>query len=618
MNVETEARVNVETEARVNSERALGEFVVALADGLVAGGVRHVCLCPGSRSTPIAIAVHRHPALQTWIHLDERSCAYFALGLAKVRREPVAIVCTSGTAALNFAPAVAEAALSGLPLVVLTADRPAELRGVGANQTVDQVNLFGSHAKSFAELPVPAPGASSAAVARHWGQRAPVLALAGPAGPVHLNLPFREPLIPQLPDPPAADRAATAPQRPGPPPRREPSPGDIAALAPLLASHPRGIIVAGPSHAPESSQAITGLAALLGYPILADPLSQLRRGPHDRSHVIDSYDAFLRGPIVPALQPDVVLRTGATPTSKALGRFLAGLADAEQIVVAPPGRWNDPDLRATRSLDADPVAVFRRLIDALASDFRSGASRSGASPAAGPPLTGPRPDPGWLDVWRRRDQIAAAALDAAFDAGAAADALSEPGAIRELIDALPADATLVAGNSLPIRDVESVLRGADGPLHVFANRGASGIDGVVSTALGIAAGRSQAPLALVIGDLSLYHDMNGLIAAGRFGLDATIVVLNNDGGGIFSLLPQAQRVPEFETLFGTPHGLDFEHAAAQYGLGYARPQSRDAYRAALDDSLARPGVQLIELRSDRAANAALHRDAWDRVREALG
>ncbi len=568
-------------------ERALGLFVAALADGLVAGGVRDVCLCPGSRSTPIAVAVQRHPALRTWIHLDERSCAYFALGLAQGGDAPVALLCTSGSAALNFAPAVAEAATAGLPLVVLTADRPPELRGVGANQTVDQPRLYGGHAKAFAEAPLPVPGDAAAGAARHWGRRAPVLATAAPAGPVHLNLPFREPLIPDLPPP-----AVLAPDRTGPPPRVEPAAGDVAALASLVGERRRGLIVAGPQHAPDSVQAITGLAAALGYPILADPLSQLRRGPHDRSHVIAGYDAMLRAPAGPDLRPEVVLRVGRTPTSKALGTFLAGLVDAEQVVIAEPGRWNDPDLRATRSLDADPTAVCRRLLGALA-----------APPAS---------DAAWLAAWRERERRACAAVDAGLGEG-----LTEPGAIHDLIDALPPGAAIVAGNSMPIRDLDTVLRPGPAPLHVYGNRGASGIDGVVSTALGIAAARPETPLALVLVDLSAYHDMNGLLAAGRFGLAATIVVLNNDGGGIFSMLPQASRVPEFEPLFGTRHGLRFEHAAAQYGLGYAHPGTPQAYREALADSLARDGAQLIEVTTERAANAALHEAIWRRVRDAL-
>ncbi|MCY3918762.1 MAG: 2-succinyl-5-enolpyruvyl-6-hydroxy-3-cyclohexene-1-carboxylic-acid synthase [Chloroflexi bacterium] len=569
------------------AERALGLFAAALADGLVAGGVRDVCLCPGSRSTPVAVAVQRHPALRTWIHLDERSCAYFALGLAQARQAPVALLCTSGTAALNFAPAVAEAATAGLPLVVLTADRPPELRGVGANQTVDQLRPYGGHAKAFAELPLPVAGDAAAGAARHWGRRAPVLATAAPAGPVQLNLPFREPLIPDLPAP-----AVLTPDREGPPPRVEPAPGDVGALASLVGERRRGLIVAGPGHAPDGVQAITGLAAALGYPILADPLSQLRRGPHDRSHVIAGYDAMLRAPAGPDLRPEVVLRVGRTPTSKALGAFLAGLTDAEQVVIAEPGRWNDPDLVATRSIDADPTAVCRRLLEALAT------------------LAGP--DAAWLTAWRERERRACAAVDASL-----ADGLTEPGAIRSLIDALPPGAAVVAGNSMPIRDLDTVLRPGPEPLHVYGNRGASGIDGVVSTALGIAAARPGSPLALVLGDLSAYHDMNGLLAVRRFGLSATIVVLNNDGGGIFSMLPQASRVPEFEPLFGTPHGLRFEHAAAQYGLGYARPATPQAYREALADSLARDGAQLIEVTTERAANAALHEAMWGRVRDAL-
>ncbi|PZC48553.1 MAG: 2-succinyl-5-enolpyruvyl-6-hydroxy-3-cyclohexene-1-carboxylate synthase [Chloroflexi bacterium] len=569
---------------------ALGSFVGALADGLVAGGVREVCLCPGSRSTPVAIAVERHPSLRTWMHLDERSCGYFALGLARAQQRPVALLCTSGTAVVNFAPAVAEAAQSGVPLVVLSADRPPELRGVGANQTLDQTRLFGSHAKAFAELPVPSADAPGTGAARHWGQRAPGIAMAAPMGPVQLNLPFREPLIPALPAP-----EVMSAQRPGPPPRVEPAPGEIASLAGQLRALPRGLIVAGPQQSPDIVQAITGLAARLGYPILADPLSQLRRGPHDRSHVIASYDAMLRVPH-PDMEPEVVLRVGGTPTSKTLGQYLAGLKRAEQVVIAEPGGWNDPDLVARRSLDADPTAVCRRLREALG----GGEAGDGAV------------DGGWLRAWRERDAAAAVAVDEGIVEG-----LSEPATIAALIDALPPGATLVAGNSMPIRDVDTMLRAGPDALHVYANRGVSGIDGVVSTAFGAGAARPESTLALVLGDLSLYHDMNGLLAAGRFGLDATIVVLNNDGGGIFSLLPQATQVPEFESLFGTPHGMTFEHAAAQYGLDYVHAATAEEYREALAQSLRRPGTQLIEVTTDRVENAALHVEISRRVGEAL-
>ena len=306
--------------------------------------------------------------------------------------------------------------------------------------------------------------------------------------------------------------------------------------------------------------------------------------------MIAGYDALLRAPAGPGLRPDVLLRVGRTPTSKALGAFLAGLDGAEQVVLAEPGRWNDPDLRATRSLDADPTAVCRRLLEA----------------------TPPAADPAWLAAWRERERRACAAVDACLAGG-----LSEPGAVRALIDALPVGAAIVAGNSMPIRDLDTVLRSGPAPLHVYGNRGASGIDGVVSTALGIAAARPGSPLALVLGDLSAYHDMNGLLAVRRFGLAATIVVLNNDGGGIFSMLPQASRVPEFEPLFGTPHGLRFEHAAAQYGLGYAQPDTPEAYQEALADSLGRDDAQLIEVRTQRAENAALHEAMWRAVRDAL-
>ena len=571
----------------MTAPRALGAFTAALCEGLVAGGVRHVCLCPGSRSTPLVLAVARSPALQHWMHLDERSCSYFALGLAKATREPVAIICTSGTAALNFAPALAEASRAGVPLVALTADRPPELRAVGANQTVDQGDLFGRHAKRFIELPTPdASQPDLPRSARHWGLRAASEARTAPAGPVHLNLPFREPLIPEFPEDAGAAPGAAGARAPA-----APAPDEIERWLPLWHRGRRGLIVCGPQTDPAFAAAASRLAGALGYPLLADPLSQLRRGGHDRALVIDAYDALLRA-ARPTLRPELVLRLGGTPTSRSLARFLREAAPAEQLVVAGPGGWNDPDLQATAWSQADPTAFCEAALTALPS-----------------PLA---PHAGWVADWRGHDDAAGRALNTAV----AGSGLSEPRAVAELLAALPSGATLYAGNSLAVRDVDSVLRSGERPLTLLANRGASGIDGVVSSALGAAAG-GEGPLALVLGDLSLYHDMNGLLAASRFDLDATIIVLNNDGGGIFSLLPQAEQVADFEALFGTPHGMDFRHAAAQYGLDYARPDTVEVYREALRDSLRRPGVQLIEVRSDRAANASLHRDAWARVEATL-
>ncbi len=572
----------------------LAGYVEAFVNGLVQAGVRHACACPGSRSTPLLLALRRHPAVRLWMHIDERSAAFFALGIAKASREPVAVVSTSGTAALNFAPAVAEARQGRVPLLVLTADRPHELRNVGANQTVDQIELYGSMVKRFIELALAEGGAHLRCYANATAARAAALAAATPAGPVHINMPFREPLVPA----PRADAEAGALLDLAiTHTERRPTPDQTLALLDRLSSD-RGLIVCGPQDDPDFPAVVAELAAALSMPVLADPLSQMRCGPHSLEHVIDGYDAFLRDPAVAeALRPCAVIRFGATPTSRPLLDFLSD-ASIEQIVVTDEDGWNDPTLSATAAVHTDARSLCEALLAAAASDGRGGS-------------------PGWVERWR-------IATDAGREAIAKVlseeNMLSEPQAVTRIAAALPDGATVFAGNSLPVRDIDSFFPCRRAAARFLGQRGVSGIDGVVSAALGAAA-VGPGPLILVIGDLSLYHDMNGLLAARAYEVGATIVLLNNDGGGIFSFLPQANGVEHFEELFGTPHGLDFSRVAELYGLAHTHARDIASFDAALAGSLRSSGVQLIEVPSDRRANVALHRRLWSaagaRAREAL-
>ena len=583
----------------------LGSYVGAFVDGLVQAGVRHACACPGSRSTPLLLVLRRHPSIRLWMHLDERSAAFFALGIAKASGEPVALVSTSGTAALNFAPAVAEARQGRVPLLALTADRPPELRGVGANQTVDQIGLYGSHVKRFLELALPEGGASMRRYAALTAARAAALSAATPAGPVHINLPFREPLLPA----PVADPTLVADEAGDVPldlaiihSERRPSPAEANALLARLTSNQgakRGLIVCGPQSDPGLPAAVAALSAALAMPILADPLSQVRCGPHARASVIDGYDAFLRDPeVTEALRPQIVLRFGSTPTSKPLLEFLDD-PSIGQIVVTDEDGWNDPSLAAAAAVHADPRSVCDVLVAAC------GSGEAGAGAIA------------WAERWRL---VADATREALQEELADESRLSEPQAAARIAAALPDGATLFAGNSLPVRDIDGFFPSGPANIHFLGNRGVSGIDGVVSTALGAAA-VGDGPLVLAIGDLSLYHDMNGLLAAREHGLSATIVLLNNGGGGIFSFLPQADGVEHFEELFGSPHGLDFSRVAKLYGLDYTRAEDAVAFDAALAASLRSPGLQLIEVPSERDENVRLHRRLWsvagERAREAL-
>ncbi|HEY0995270.1 MAG TPA: 2-succinyl-5-enolpyruvyl-6-hydroxy-3-cyclohexene-1-carboxylic-acid synthase [Gemmatimonadaceae bacterium] len=586
---------------------AVGAFV----DELARSGVRHVCIAPGSRSTPLALTIARHPALRTWMHLDERCAGFFALGMARTLGAPVALLCTSGTAAANFLPAVVEARSAGIPLLVLTADRPPELRDVGAAQTIDQNRLFGSHVKWFVEVGVPEATPELLRHARALACRAVATAAAAPAGPVHLNFPFREPLVPVAVEPPASldpgDLLAWR-GRPGGAPwvlvddaPPVASAEVVARLASALRSAQRPLIICGPQPDVALAAPLAELARAIGAPLLADPLSQLRWGTHEREAIIDAYDPALRdGATVDALAPDLVLRIGALPTSKPLLQYLQRHAGARHVVV-DAARWPDPALLAAEMVHADP----RWLADALRS--AATASMAGAGGA----------DPAWLPAWR--------AVDAATRRALASHAASvgepfEGAAVAAVAARIPSGGTLFVSSSMPVRDLDAFARGDVRALRVMANRGANGIDGVVSSALGAAAAGREAnagPLVLVIGDIAMYHDMNGLLAAKQHGLDATIVVLNNDGGGIFSFLPQASQAEHFEQLFGTPHGLAFEPAAAMYGARYHRATSHDALGEAVAAATAAGGLHLVELRTDRGRNVALHREAWEAVRAAI-
>jgi 2-succinyl-5-enolpyruvyl-6-hydroxy-3-cyclohexene-1-carboxylate synthase len=587
----------------------LARYVGAFVDSLVASGVDQVCLCPGSRSTPLAIMLMRHEGMRVWTHLDERSCAYFALGMAKASRRPVALLCSSGTAAVNFAPAVVEAFHARVPLIVLTADRPQELRDVGANQTIDQRNLYGAAAKWSVEMLLPEASTEALRYVRMIASRAVATALGDAPGPVHLNFPFREPLVPDLLD--AADEDAI-----GSPAWEPASPRGVFSTRPigtgaiegsalwnlvmyLLEDRPRGVIVCGPQDDLLFAREVTALARLMRYPVLADPLSQVRCGAHQDATIISAYDSFLREPAcLERLAPEIVLRFGAAPTSKALTLLVERAGSV--ALVTPNETWRDPELRADVIIQADATVACQELFKALTESdpdmLDTMVEGVGASP-----LTDIN-----IEAWQAVERASVAAIASGLDRETQ---ITEPGAFYELAALLPEGATVFAGNSMPVRDLDSFFPAGAKTVRFLANRGASGIDGVVSSALGASAVK-EGRLVLLIGDLSFYHDMNGLLAAKRFGLDATIVLLNNDGGGIFSFLPQADGGEHFEALFGTPHGLDFAPVAQLYSLDYTRVHTPEDYREVLRRSFVTPGVSVIEVRTDRTENVALHQRIW--------
>lgn len=557
----------------------------AFVDSLVAHGIEHVCITPGSRSTPLTIAFAMQPAIRPWLHLDERASSFFALGLAKATGRPVALVCTSGTAAANYYPAVTEAHLSGVPLIVCTTDRPPRLREVGAEQTMPQAAMFGTTTRYAQDLPTPHGAAYEPGFFATVAARAVRQALGPFPGPVHLNFPFEEPLTGAGATivRPAPEVRAIEPGSPGP------LPSDIDRAVSALRGARRPLVVAGPEVPAAAIDAIAALAASMGAPLLADPLSGLRTGGHDRSHVIASYDAILRDRrSLTGCKPDAVVRIGGRPTSKALNGLLDATS-AVQVLCEPWGSWRVGSVAMDQVLPGDPALSVAALAASLA---------------------GESSEPGWLESWQARDAAATEAMQhSAMEPGP----LFEGRVFVELQKSLPAGAVVVAGNSMPVRDLDSFTVSDGKAIRFLSNRGANGIDGVNSTALGVAAS-GAGPVVLVIGDISFYHDLTGLWAARRHGLDLTIVLVNNNGGGIFHYLPQAAYPDIFETWFGTPGDLEFEHAVRLFGGEYERIEDWAAFRAAI----ARPtrGLRVLELPTDRSANTAWHRTAWQHAASA--
>ncbi|HET7578654.1 MAG TPA: 2-succinyl-5-enolpyruvyl-6-hydroxy-3-cyclohexene-1-carboxylic-acid synthase [Bacillales bacterium] len=568
--------------------KTLGAYVGAFVDELYLSGIHHAVVCPGSRSTPLAMMMAEHPDLKVWMHVDERSAGFFALGMAKVRREPVAILCSSGTAAANFFPAVIEAHESRVPLVVLTADRPHELRDVGAPQAIDQIKLYGDYAKWFSEMALPESTAEMIRYARTAAGRAAGTALGTPAGPVHLNFPFREPLIPDVsPELWGKGRGGRCYVSVSDSIRTVPTP-QMQKLAADLEGIEEGLIVCGPQDDPDLPEAVVELAEKLQYPILADPLSQLRSGSHDKKWIIDGYDAFLRDShVTDQYKPRVILRFGAMPVSKAFLLYLKKHSDCRLIVVDESG-WREPTQLASDMIAANPASFCQ----ALACEVNHKSSD-------------------WGEAWTRLNEITKGQVSKY----GTANEMSEGQVFAELGRLLPPKSVIFSGNSMPVRDLDTFFMKNDAEIRTMANRGANGIDGVVSSALG--AGTAGFPLVLVIGDLSFYHDLNGLLAAQLHGLNATIVVINNNGGGIFSFLPQAKEANHFETLFGTPTDLEFGKTVEMYGGSFSSVENWTQFRDEIKHGIDSDGLNVIEVRTNRDENTRLHRSIWDHVSEAI-
>jgi 2-succinyl-5-enolpyruvyl-6-hydroxy-3-cyclohexene-1-carboxylate synthase len=562
-------------------------FARTLVDEWVRAGVRHACVAPGSRNAPLALALVEDGRLRVDVHLDERSAAFFALGCARASGQPAVVCCTSGTAAAHLHGAVLEAAHGRVPLLVCTADRPPELRDTGAGQTVDQVGLYGGATRWSFDVEAPTDRAGIGPWWRSLAARAAASALGPPAGPVHLNLAFREPLAP------TGAALVDAPGRPDGRPwtttvraERRVDERTLERLAEEIQGVNRGVVVAGWA-ADVSRTVADGFARATGWPLLADPLSGLRGG--DR--VVSTYDALLRvEQFGAAHRPDLVLQIGGPPTSAAAQRWLTG---CRGWLIDPDDCWLDPGHSATERISADAESLLHDLTTRLV--------------GLGPSLS-------WAQGWRAADRCARDAINRQLDGS---EEPFEGRIARDVLAALPDSTTLVVASSMPVRDLDSFAEPRSG-VRIIANRGVNGIDGLVSTALGASAATSGHVVALT-GDLSFLHDSNGLLGARQRGLNATFVVVDNGGGGIFSFLPYANGLPseQFERVFATPPSIDVADVARTYGVVVEEVEKASALQPALTRAVGAGGLRLLRVRTDRTANVARHTEIWDAVRDAL-
>lgn len=557
----------------------LTEYVSAFTHSLVHAGVKKAVISPGSRSTPLAYAFMKQEGIVTYRQIDERSAGFYALGLAKASNSPVVLICTSGTAAANYFPAIVEAYYARVPLLVVTADRPHELREVGAPQAINQINLFGSHVKWSADLPLPEQGNRLDFLKRHLG-RAAAMAESVPKGPVHLNVPFREPLGIDFNQPYESQgelyRFESGQQLTD----------EASSFLKEVFGQSRGLLIAGENTGKISTEQWEFIRRL-GWPVLADPLSNLRSNvPADLMDVIvDSYDALLKNEkFADSVAPEVVVRIGPQPVSKPLSQFLAKTRPARYAVIDESPMFRDPQSAVTHHIQQHASALWELSLEVKA------------------------PNP-YLGQWIKAGELVRETMSVHCQ-----QELDEGVLAKAFFDELD-DCDLTVSSSMPIRDADTYFQATQRDVRIFANRGANGIDGVVSTAFGIQAANKR-PGYLLIGDLALLHDMNGLLASKLQAADMTIVVMNNDGGGIFSYLPQSKEERYYEELFGTPTGIQFKAAAEMYDAEYFPAETVEELQSALRTPKEKP-VRIIEVATERANNVTIHRKLWSRLDEGL-
>ncbi|MGC8596191.1 MAG: 2-succinyl-5-enolpyruvyl-6-hydroxy-3-cyclohexene-1-carboxylic-acid synthase [Candidatus Kryptoniota bacterium] len=570
---------------------------------LARNGVKYACLSPGSRNTPLTIAFASNRKIKTYVHIDERSSGFFALGLAKATRSPVAIVCTSGTATAELYPAIVEAYQRRVPLIVCTADRPPELHGVGANQTINQYNMYKNHILEFFDAGVPRISFRSLFYLKKIAATAVYSSSVKSSGPVHINFPFRKPFEPDAITDEVdnglfekiieTEKVIVPAKKPFPQNKLN---GDIEKIARLISTVEKGLIVVGPNDVDKTfTREIVLLSRQIGYPILADGASQLRFGPHNKSLIISNHDAIFRSKeFIDAHQPELILQFGRTITSKGLETFFDH-SDATRFLINKYGDWFDPSRGAIKAIASEPAIFCSQILQNL--KMQKMRPRSGK----------------WIEDFMNAEKIANEIRKKTIEASSFPD---EPRVIAEVLASLPSRSRIMLSNSMPIRDFDYFAANNDVEITVFDNRGASGIDGIISTALGIASDRRY-PTVLITGDLAFYHDSNGLLAAKKYRIPLIIVLINNNGGGIFEILPISNHRKYFKDYFLTPHNLDFAKVVNTYDGLYTLVRSWSHLRKSLKSSFKKNTFSVLEIKTNPKQSLRVRRRYWQLVEKAL-
>ncbi|RPF50283.1 2-succinyl-5-enolpyruvyl-6-hydroxy-3-cyclohexene-1-carboxylic-acid synthase [Aquisalibacillus elongatus] len=560
-------------------------FVSNFIDELYQNGLQHVVISPGSRSTPLAMTFSEHPSIQEWVHFDERSSAFFALGIAKRTQKPVALVCTSGTATANYYPAIVEAYYSRVPLIVLTADRPHELRDNGAPQAIDQIKMYGDYTKYFHEMAIPENTDQMKRYARRQASRAYSVSSDHNQGPVQLNFPMRDPLIPDLSLPnlwgscePSHVNFITG---------REQLPDEaVNDVLNQLKGLGRGVIVCGELKSENERELVLELAEKWEIPVLADVLSNLRQTAGVHSYIIPTYDAILKQPeIRESLEVDFIVRFGPMPVSKPYLQWITKQQPSVHIVVDENQGHREPTSIDTTMVYSEPAAFLKQLIQSEKPDL----------------------DSDWQRFWLNNDEIAQSILREAKDE------LTEGSAVLSVSEESKEGQVIFVGSSMPIRDMDTFFLNENRKVEVMANRGANGIDGVISTAIGVSA--TGVPVTLILGDVTFLHDYTALFIARQYQLPIRVIVLNNNGGGIFSFLPQYQEKKHFEALFGTPFNPPVKQMVEALGFDYVAPETVESFKEAYQKPI--DGQDVIEVVTERDHNMKWHKDLWQRIYENL-